>query len=215
MWRNVALLVMAVLAPSPLLAQKPFAEKLHDPATDRAYPLVRDPRLNYIVSALELSGDFYRLRFGQAFVSFGITERGTTEVVVLGSGDLILNPSPEIQKLEVFLSSDGTPGPPRATEAIPEHLKVTSAYIRLHPTDTFLRIPAGSLRPEPDPVRHDQAEAIRRSRFPLYLNEGPTKAIIPPPGLRVIDVETESGDRMLLFDGPNVPRSITRLISKR
>ena len=223
LWGCLMVFMGMVRTPWGVLAQKPLAEKLHDPTTDRAYPVVRDPRLNYVVSALELTGDFYRLRFEQAFVSFGVTERGTTEVVIIGwapqretpSGELILTPSPDVKKLEAVLPPEGAPEPTRSAESVPERSRVTRVYLRLHPGDPFLNIPAERLRSEPDPTRHDEAEAIRRSRFPLYLNEGPSQAIIPPPGVRVLDAETTSGDRIVVLDGPNVPRSITRLIVRR
>lgn len=204
------LLLLAVGAAS-LMAQKPFAEKLHDPTTDRPYPLVRTSNLNYSTQNLALAGNFYRLCFPSAFVSFGITERGTTEAVILGSGEITLTPTDKVRLLEIVLAPDDSLGPPRPMDTLPQHAQVRAAYLRFHPSDAFLKIPADALRPEPSAELHRRVDALHRARFPLYLTHGAGLAVIPPPGLRLLDVELTSGERLLIFDLADVQQSITRL----
>ncbi|GBC77472.1 hypothetical protein HRbin08_00950 [bacterium HR08] len=191
-----------------VMGQKPFEEKLHDPHTDRPYPLVRSPLVTYRATGWEVVGEFYRAIWTEVVLSFGLTERGATEVVAVGEGMLEVAPREGVEFLE-----GGTREPhPIAPRAL--SVKIRNAYLRVHPEDVALRIARDRLAPAREEEALVRAETIHRERFGLYfVHDG--LAVIPPPGVRVLDAEITDGRRLVILDAPGIKRSVLMLPLER
>jgi hypothetical protein len=121
----------------------------------------------------------------------------------------------ESGSLEVTLTADSQPSEPRPLQDLPASVSLNSAYIRLHPGDSFLQIPADKLQQDGGQEQHSRTEAFHRTRFPLYLTEGADLAVIPPPNTRIMDVGLPTGERLMLFDLPGTQQFITRIVQSQ
>jgi hypothetical protein len=131
-----------------------------------------------------------------------------TEVIVVGEGAVGVTPREGVEFLE------GTAKEVRSAEPRALSVRVRDAYLRVHPEDGALRIARDRLAQARQDEAHTRAEAIHRERFGLYfVHDG--LAVIPPPGVRVLDGEIADGRRLVILDAPGLKRSVLVLSPER
>ena len=149
--------------------------------------LTKDEVCSY--TNLKFKGDYASWESPSGQLVLGKTEAGTTIVIVLGTGTLVIEAADAAQ--EKYKTVFGT---------YPLKTAFTSLYMRLHPKEYEEVFAKQSIKPAPDEAAFAKAKPIYDSRFLASYHAGP-RAILPPYKTRVLEFETAEFGQITTEEG--------------